>query len=147
MNKKPKDSIKLMHCKKREQDLLMGTLNEDYIKDIICSHFKIQYLNKTTFFHPMDFYCDDNYFEIKSRRITHDKYDTTMVGYDKIEWIRDNYFKIDAVYFVFVFTDGDYYYEYNPEDKFETTIGGRWDRGKVEKKLYYYIPTNKLIKF
>lgn len=132
---------------KKEQDLLIGQLNEDYIKDVICYHFKLPNLTKTPLCHPMDFKCDDSYFEIKSRRNTHNKYDTTMIGYNKIQWIKDNYSKIDAVYFVFVFTDGDYYYEYNPEDKFETGIGGRWDRGKVEKKLYYYIPTNKLTKF
>lgn len=145
MNKKPEDSIKLMHCKKREEDLIMGELNEEYIKDILCSHFKLPYITKTGFSSPMDFYCDDIYFEVKSRRNTHDKYYTTMVGYNKIQWIIEN--NIKDAYFVFVFTDGDYYYKYNPEDKFETGIGGRWDRGKVEKKLYYYIPTNKLTKF
>jgi len=130
---------------KKEQDLEIGQLNELYIQDILCSHFKLPYLNQTTFFHPMDFYCDGVYFEVKSRRNTHDKYDTTMIGYNKIQWIKDK--NIKDVYFVFIFTDGDFYYKYNPEDKFETGIGGRWDRGKVEKKLYYYIPTNKLIKF
>ena len=129
---------------KKEQDLLMGQLNEDYIKDVICSHFNLPYLTKTTICHPMDFYCDETYFEVKSRRNTHNKYGTTMIGYNKIQWINKN--NIKDVYFVFAFFDGDYYYKYNPEDKFETKIGGRWDRERVEKKLYYYIPINKLIK-
>jgi hypothetical protein len=157
---KEKDSIKKTKCDvvsevnklinddkhriKKEQDLEIGQLNELYIQDILCSHFKLPYLNQTTFFHPMDFYCDGVYFEVKSRRNTHDKYDTTMIGYNKIQWIKDK--NIKDVYFVFIFTDGNFYYKYNPEDNFEITTGGRWDRGKVEKKLYYYIPTNKLTK-
>ena len=130
---------------KKQQDLLMGELNEDYIKDVICCHFKLQNITKTTLSHPMDFYHNEIFFEVKSRRNTYNKYDTTMIGYNKIQWIKDN--NIKDVYFVFVFTDGDYYYKYNPEDKFETTIGGRWDRGKLENKLYYYIPIDKLTKF
>ena len=130
---------------KKEQDLLMGQLNEDYIKDIICNHFNIQTINKTPLNHPMDFYFGDTYFEVKSRRNNYNKYPTTMIGYNKIKWIKNN--NIKDVYFIFVFEDGNYYYKYNPEDKFETSIGGRWDRGKEEKKLYYYIPINKLTKF
>ena len=145
MNKKTVEIVNQMHYKKREQDLLMGTLNEDYIKDVICCHFNLANLTKTTFSHPMDFYCDDIYFEVKSRRNTHNKYDTTMIGYNKIQWIKEN--NIKDVYFVFVFTDGDYYYKYNPEDKFETGIGGRNDRGKAEYKKYCYIPIDKLTKF
>jgi len=139
------ENLKLFYSKKNEEDLEMGQLNEVYIKDIICSHFNIPNITQTPYSHPMDFYFDDVYFEVKSRRNNHDKYLTTMIGYNKIEWIKEN--NIKDVYFVFVFYDGDYYYKYNPDDNFETTTGGRWDRGKVEKKLYYYIPTNKLTKF
>ena len=137
--------INEIHTNKRKEDLLMGTLKEEYIKDVICCHFNIPELIKTPFSHPMDFKCDDIYFEVKSRRNNHNKYDTTMIGFNKIKWIKDN--NIKDVYFVFVFEDGDFYYKYNPEDKFETGTGGRWDRGKVEKKLYYYIPISKLTKF
>ena len=130
---------------KKEQDLLMGKLNEDYIKDVICSHFTLPYLAKTNFFHPMDFRYNDIYFEVKSRRNTHNKYDTTMIGYNKIEWIIEN--NIKDVYFVFVFTDGDYYYKYNPIDTFDKSFTGRFDRGKDEKKIYLLIPISKLTKF
>ena len=145
MNKNTFEIVQEIHNNKRKEDLLMGELKEEYIKDIICSHFNVPNITKTPYSHPMDFYFDDIYFEIKSRRNTHNKYDTTMIGYNKIQWIKDK--NIKDVYFVFVFTDGDYYYKYNPDDNFETTTGGRWDRGKIEKKLYYYIPTNKLTKF
>lgn len=131
--------------KKKEEDLFMGQLNEDYIKDVICSHFNLQHLNKLDIFNTMDFQCDNNYFEIKSRNCNHNKYDTTMIGYNKINFAKR--FPQYNCYFVFVFTDGDYYYKYNPEDKFETGIGGRNDRGKAEYKKYCYIPIDKLTKF
>lgn len=131
---------------KQYDDIFIGKINEDYITDVICSHFNIKKLNKTGSFHQLDFYSDDKiYFEIKSRRCNHNKYSSTMIGYNKIEWIHKN--NIKDVYFVFVFEDGDYFYKYNKEDKFETGLGGRWDRGKNEIKNYYYIPISKLSKF
>lgn len=143
MNKKTFEIIENIHYQKRE-DLLMGSLNEDYIKDVICCHFNINNLTKTYEGHPMDFKCDDIYFEVKSRRCKHNTYDTTMIGYNKIQWIIKN--NIKDVYFIFVFTDGDYYYKYDPKDNFEINLGGRNDRGKPEYKNYYYIPVEKLNK-
>ncbi len=134
------DNIKL------EQDLLLGNLNEDYIKDVLCEHFKFFDLLKLDKFHPFDFKSLDTgeLFEVKSRRFNHNKYNTTMIGYNKVDYIRK--YSIKTAYFVFVFEDGNYYYKFNPDDKFETCIGGRSDRGISEYKKYYYIPINKLIK-
>jgi hypothetical protein len=129
---------------KKAEDSFLGRLNEDYIEDVICTHFKYPKIKKLDRFHPMDFYYDGNYFEIKARQFKHDKYITTMLGYNKIKWANNH--KDYNIYFVFVFDDGDYYYKYNPEDIFETSLGGRVDRGQNEIKLYYYIPINKLIK-
>ena len=132
---------------KKESDIFMGQLNEDYIKDVICSHFDFKSMLKLDLFHPMDFHSNNKYFEIKSRRFNHNKYETTMVGKNKIEWVRENYIEGIDFYFVFVFEDGDYFYKYNPEDEFKTGLGGRCDRGRDEIKLYYYIPINKMTKF
>jgi hypothetical protein len=129
---------------KKQEDLKMGKLNEDYIKDVISDYFKIPKLSKTDAYHPMDFYFDDTYFEVKSRNNNYNTYPTTMIGYNKIEWIKKQ--NINDAYFIFVFTDGDYFYKYNPDEKLECSIGGRCDRGKREYKKYYYIPIDKLIK-
>jgi hypothetical protein len=43
-------------------------------------------------------------------------------------------------YFVFAFTDGLYYYKYNPDDILNYRKGGRVDRGYKEIKEYAYIP-------
>ncbi len=131
---------------KKEQDLSFGSLNEDYIQDILCEHFKLPNLLKLDKFHPFDFHNSDSgdWFEVKSRRFNHNKYKTTMIGYNKVDYIRK--YSMKNVYFIFIFEDGNYYYKYNPDDKFETSIGGRCDRGISEYKKYYYIPIDKLIK-
>ncbi len=129
---------------KKQEDILMGDLNENYIKDIICCHFEIDNIEKTPKGHTMDFKNNNKYFEIKSRRCKHNSYNTTMIGYNKIQWIIDN--NIEDVYFIFVFTDGNFYYKYNSDDNFEIGLGGRNDRGKPEYKNYYFIPICKLKK-
>lgn len=129
----------------KELDMMIGDLNELYIKDIICKHFNLPSLTKTGSFSPLDFYSDNIYFEVKSRNNNHNTYPTTIVGYNKIKWIQQE--NIKDVYFVFVFIDGDYYYKYNPDDKFLIKLGGRKDRGKIEQKLYYNTPSDKLLKF
>ena len=130
----------------QEQDYFMGIENEKYITKVLCDYFDMTFLLKLNTFHPLDFYDNfsDKWFEVKSRRFNHNKYDTTMVGYNKINYIRKSNLK--DVYFIFVFDDGNYYYKFNPDDKFETSVGGRCDRGKPEYKMYYYIPINMLVK-
>ena len=130
---------------KMENDLFIGSLNEDYGIDIIKDFFKLNNLSKTGEMDILDFYNKekDIYFEIKSRRNNYNTYPTTMIGYNKIIEAR----KYKTVYFIFIFEDGDYYYKFNPDDNFEISFGGRNDRGKAEYKKYCYIPINKLIKF
>lgn len=132
---------------KLESDKLMGNLNEDYAKCIIEECFEgCNKLIKLDMFHPMDFYCGNKFFEVKSRNFNYNRYRTTMVGKNKIDWIKASSSLIE-VYFIFIFEDGNYYYKYNKDDEFETAIGGRRDRGYNEIKYYYYIPIDKLIKF
>ena len=66
-----------------------------------------------------------------------------MIEYNKI--IEANKLN-QTIIFIFMFTDGNYYYEYNKDDNFEIRKGGRKDRGYIEEQLYYYIPINRLIK-
>lgn len=127
---------------KFKNDLVYGINNENKIKSIIEKNFNLSIL-KTDNLHPFDFQSDNIYFEVKSRRCIKNQYLDTMIGYNKIKWLKENNF-IDA-YFIFVFEDGNYYHKYiNDDINCSIRIGGRWDRGKVEKKLYYYIPTKDL---
>ena len=127
------------------EDIKMGDLNEILIKEILETNYIINDLEKTTPHHPLDYYSKsrNTYYEIKSRRNKYNQYPTTMIGKNKIDYantIPEN------VRFIFSFTDGNYFYQYNKNDKFELAKGGRNDRGKPEYKQYYYIPINKLNK-
>ncbi len=75
---------------KKEQDIFIGQLNEDYIKDEICNHLKLNNLIKLDKFNVMDFRYSDTYFEIKSRNFNHNKYKTTIVGKNKIDLAKSN---------------------------------------------------------
>jgi hypothetical protein len=125
-------------------DIALGNTTEQYIKNVIKSHFNIPTLLKLSKFHTFDFYGNDIYFEVKARRNNHDKYESIMIGYNKFEYIRQNDLK--EVYFIFVFQDGNFYYKYNDDDELETGICGRNDRNKYEYKKYIYIPVSKLVK-
>lgn len=132
-----------------EKDVNYGLLKEEEIKIILENYFKnlstnCEKFKKLSIFHPMDFSFGNYYFEIKSRRCKYNKYKTTMIGFNKIQYANKVYNNKYTI-FIFVFEDGIFYYKYNKDDNFETSIGGRTDRGIDEIKLYYYIPIEKLI--
>lgn len=128
-----------------EQNKYDGDCGEKNTLPIIEQYFNVQ-LTKTDKNHVMDF--RDNYgtyYEVKTRNNNYNKYPTTMVGYNKIQFAER---VCRPVYFIFNFLDGVYYYEYTIDklDELEIKRGGRCDRGKAEYKTYCYIPINKLIK-
>ena len=105
-------------------------------------------LEKVLYKYSLFDYSGTNCFiELKSRRNEHNKYKDTMIGCNKLLFARNCN---KDFYFVFVFTDGFFYYKFKKED-YDTGIirsayGGRNDRGIDEKKPYCYIPTKLLIK-
>lgn len=99
-------------------------------------------LTKLGEYHPFDFYDEEAYLfiEFKSRTNCKDKYPTTMVGYNKVKWLKDKL--KNKAKFVFKFTDGYFDIDYEEEafSKFEVKEGGRWDRGRAEISRYIWIP-------
>lgn len=133
-----------MNYNKLKSDVKFGLEQEELIKDIMLDYFKIPYLNKTSQFNEFDYYYNNIYFEVKSRRCKYNTYPTTMIGYNKIKNLRKN--GIKECYFIFNFEDDIYCYKYNDNDNFEIMKSGRFDRGLNEIKNYYHIPINKLVK-
>lgn len=125
-------------------DISFGLGKEIQLENSIKTYFNFKHINKLSKFHCMDYNCENDYIELKSRRFNHNKYETTMIGINKIQFAQSN--KDKNIYFLFAFDDGCYMYKFDSNDKFETTIGGRQDRGKKEYKLYYYIPITSLVK-
>lgn len=117
------------------------------IKKIFDSIHNIDLQKTADKFHPFDLKDSQNKFvvEVKKRNNTHDKYPTTMIGYNKYIKARQYITRGYNVYFVFDYTDGIYYYKYDNEI-YTPKDGGRRDRGINEIKKYIWININKLTK-
>jgi hypothetical protein len=130
---------------RKSLDLITGENGENSVCPILEEYFNVK-LFKTATNAIFDFYTTDGvYFEVKTRNNEYNKYPSTMVGYNKIEFAN----KLDkSVYFVFNFTDGVYYYKYDITKLKELEIkqGGRRDRGRYEYKAYCYIKIELLTK-
>jgi hypothetical protein len=120
-----------------------GLENEIKSEDYIQLYFKQNTLIKLSKFNKFDYEGETAFFEIKTRRNLSTDYTTTMIGYTKILHAQK---QNKDVYFIFQFTDGNYYYKYDISETFEIKKGGRYDRGRPENNLYYYIPIERLIK-
>jgi len=124
-------------------DLKRGFFEEGRMHSILEKYHNIK-LTKCVDNFTFDYQGENVFYEIKSRNCTFDKYPSTMVGKNKIDFA--NALPGYKFYFVFCFTDGDYIYEYNKNNKLYFEIGGRCDRGRDEYKQYCYIPIRYLEK-
>ena len=88
---------------KKYSDLVFGKLKETEIKEILEGFFNTK-LNTTSKYNLIDFYNDDIYIELKSRRNTYNKFNTTIIGSNKIDYV-----KTLKCYFVFNYLDGLYF--------------------------------------
>ena len=131
----------------RIKDKAFGEQKEITIKEIINNKFNCE-VEKLPPFHCFDFkdLAKNVYFEHKGRRNEYNKYPDTMIGYNKIKFIKEN--PNNTYFFIFGFTDGNYFIKYDEElfKTFEIKKGGRCDREKPEYKTYLYIPINHLTK-
>lgn len=127
-----------------QKDYEFGTMNEDRVLDILNEKFGVdgeirKVHNK---YCAYDFIGNHYCYELKSRNIKKDDFDTTLLP--KSKCCRDN------LIFLFDFTDGLYYIQYDPTlfSKFETKPFKRNPRtGYIDReKDYIYIPTEHLTK-
>jgi hypothetical protein len=121
-------------------DYKIGEFNERLVVDYLNSkHKKNKYTRYEKRNSVMDFYNDIYECELKSRSCSHDKYETTIFGLNKIQNM-----KPDKKYrFYFLFTTGLFLWEYN-KDQFTCRYGTRCDRGYFESKKHVYIKIENL---
>jgi hypothetical protein len=128
-------------------DLKFGVEKEEKEIDAIRKKFDVNLKKIEDKFSLFDFESENCLVELKSRRNSHNKYSSTMVGYNKVLFASKS---LIPVYFVFSFDDGLYYWKYSQEDvdgpNIEIKKGGRSDRGRKEIKDYVFINTNILNK-
>tara|TARA_R110002096_G_scaffold50601_1_gene132672 strand:- start:9912 stop:10397 length:486 start_codon:yes stop_codon:yes gene_type:complete len=122
-------------------DMSFGFGEEDIIQPILEAKFGV--LNKLDKYNPFDFENDTYLIEVKSRRIPHNKYESLMFNYSKLEKLEGYEDKKEAV-FVFNCEDGIYYWEYD-STQFTIGRGGRCDRGCNEYYTMAFVPVEHLI--
>ena len=133
-----------MNQLKFQKDLQFGLQSEKDLLPTIRNFFNDQTIERTTTkFSANDYFSSNKRLELKSRTFRYDKYETTMIGLNKVK----DAIKFDGeYYFLFKFTDGLYFIKYEKElfDTFQIKMGGRQDRNINEFNKYVYIPIEYL---
>jgi hypothetical protein len=120
-----------------QSDLQFGLTAELDVKNNLENEFgSLTQLDK---YNPFDFENDEYLIELKSRRINHNQYPTTMVNLSKLKRT-ENTTKQRVI--VFNYMDG--LYKWTVDDNYTTGIGGRCDRGLDEYSQMAYIDINNL---
>ena len=123
-------------------DLQFGLEAEDKVLTILQNKINTN-ITKTPQFHPYDYFYDNVYYELKTRRVKHDTYPNTMVGYNKLKFAKNN--PQYKYVFVFNFTDGLYSHNWIEDKLYNIKISGRSDRGRLELQEYFYINKKDLL--
>ena len=84
--------------------------------------------------------------EVKERHSLSNKFDTTIIGYNKYLKGLDYYKKGWKVFYFFIYDDGIFYYDYKGET-YEPKKGGIWYKSEKEIQNYIYINIKDLIKY
>lgn len=124
-------------------DYAFGMVGETDVLPRINKHFSTSFCKGGTY-DPFDFHSDSYDLELKRRTNKHNTYPDTMIPYSKIKHIKKK------TVFCFLFTDGLYYIQYEPEvfssfDKKMFVRSARSDKIDVPQE-YIYIPVKCLNK-
>jgi hypothetical protein len=143
--------------------VLMGERNENKFENIILEKYGKDLVktgtiyNKEKHFDVIDWISSTTMVELKSRSVKHNDFNTTMIGFNKVQLYLEEFRKGKKCVFLFAFTDG--LYEWIITDENYESIGGfnavkkREDYRMTENytsfnptKLHLYIPINNLTK-
>lgn len=132
----------------KKEDLQFGLNNEQKVMPILENFLNTKLQKGTNEYSIYDWWNETKtiFVELKSRRITHNKFDTALIGYNKVQQCTN---KNINYYFVWLYTDGLYYLKYNKElfDTFdikEITSKYRYDVNRIEISKVLHIPTKLL---
>lgn len=125
-------------------DYEFGISQEDKLLKTLRRHIDPLLFKSANKFYPFDYQSPKSYVELKSRRncISSD-YPTFMIGKNKVEKAFNT--KRD-VWFCWYYPDGLFVYKFDENDFVNGDIyysnGGRWDRGRDERKQVAYVRTH-----
>lgn len=125
-------------------DYTLGTQAEATLLPVFNRFFKTTF-TPTGKYDPMDYISPTHAIELKTRTNKYKQYPTTMLPYSKVQHADSSPL---TTFFVFNFTDGLYYIEYNKSvfSAFTTNEFQRDDRpGHTDRaQEYLYIPIKSL---
>jgi hypothetical protein len=132
-------------------DREMGQKNEHATLPILSAFFKTDLKKEENKYSINDFMNEAKTIsiELKSRRIPHNKFPTSIIGYNKIKYCTNPDIKY---YFAWVYSDGIYYIKYDKDEFSKYRIqkdfqrGFRYDVNKIEFSSVVHIPYEKLQK-
>jgi hypothetical protein len=127
-------------------DYKFGIDSEKELLPILKEHFKSDLLKDPFKCSIFDFHNGNRtmYLELKSRRFNKDKYNSTIIGVNKIEHIKKENKINTKYYFCFRFTDGLFYIEYDDELFNTFTQSELYLKHRGYKEKCYNIPIDKL---
>jgi len=124
-------------------DLSFGLRNQPLVIRSLIQYFDEDIIETTNKFSQYDAYSVTTLYEIKCRRCLYNQYNTTIIPVHKTHNINQR------LVFVFKFTDGLYYIEYNQElfDTFDKKNIKVYRQGSLPTPvLHYHIPIELLIR-
>ena len=126
--------------KSLQGDIAYGTAKEDGVIQHLQVHFKESIAKSVYQYSSYDAESENTKYEIKCRRIKHDTFKTTIIGCNKTR-------TKGRLVFVFCYTNGLYYIEYNKE-KFDTydikQVGAIRSGGLYTVEPHFEIPIEHL---
>ncbi len=138
-----------MYITTKLEDEQFGFEMEDKLLKLLKSKYKNSTIIKLPRFHKYDFFIKHNnksyFYELKSRRINSNTYDTTYIGLNK-KPNSENINKIHVI-FVFGFKDGLYYIDYNKNMNYINNNKTICKRKNGEIRSVFQIEIDKLKSF
>lgn len=116
-----------------------GWSREDLMKPYIEKELNIEIKKYYNQFEVFDYYNDNFEIELKSRRVKHNQYPSTMIGVNKYMKGKKYIEKGKKIFFFFNFTDGLYMFELKKDTILDIKSGGRCDTGIFKDYCYINI--------
>jgi hypothetical protein len=131
-----------MNQEKYLRDVEFGLENEKKYLPILQEKFGT--LKDLGRYATLDFEGDDCFVELKTMKVSMKGYKYAIIGKNKIDKAK---IVNKKVFFVFVYNEGNFCYEFDKSIDLYTKKTGRRDRGVYEEKDYCFIPITSLEKF
>lgn len=128
------------------RDLKFG-LNEEVVYKPLLEKWVGGSINKLDNMNLFDFEVENQkiFLELKSRRITHNKYSTAFIGQNKVNYAVEKLKEGYEVFFIFNYVDGLFYVKFNNNmTQYPTKYIKRFDR--CEGNYVVEISVNELIR-